>query len=129
MIHSLPQAEAQLNSVAVVILAMAPLFAGPLPFFHADLSTVGSAAAGSLLAFAYSPPVASRGRLFGYAFGGVMLGIWSVKILAWRGIDIPRDVVPAVAGLSALISQRVMTQLLEAVPSIIKYFTKSRSPE
>ena len=60
-----------------------------LPFFDVTLATLGMAVAGSLIAFAYGTPVEGRKRLFGYAVGGIFIGLWCAQllphVLGWGG--------------------------------------------
>ena len=66
---------------------VAPQLPAALPFFEVSYATVGMSVAGSLLAFAYSPPVVSRKRMYGYAVGGIFIGIWGLKLLQWWGLS------------------------------------------
>lgn len=108
-----------LNSLLFVLGTVAVVSTsayGTLPVFEARLAVVGMAFAGSLLAFAYSPPVASRKRMYGYAVGGVFIGLWGLKLLQWYGVDIRPEYEPMFAGTIALISQQVIPPIVEALP-------------
>lgn len=92
-----------------------------VPFFGVQMTTFGMAVAGSLLAFAYAPPLTSRKRLYGYAVGGVFVGVWGVQILpAWLGLEWydPR-MEPPMAGFVALSSRWVVPLFVEHLPEII----------
>ena len=84
-----------------------------LPFFGVSISTVGMSAAGSMIAFAYGTPVESRRKLYGYAIGGTFIGVWGVQLLLWRGVDVPLQFQPPVAGVIALISRWAVPVIVE----------------
>ena len=108
-----------LNSLLAVLCAVAIVSTsvyGTLPVFEVRLAVVGMAFAGSLMAFAYSPPVVSRKRMYGYAVGGVFIGLWGLKLLQWYGVGISPEYEPMFAGTIALISQQVIPPIVEAIP-------------
>lgn len=111
-------------SVAVVVVSTA-VQAFQVPFFAVSYSTVGMAVAGSLLAFVYGPPVESRKHLYGYALGGIFIGIWGLKLLQWWGVNIPADSEGVFAGVIALISQRIVPVFVDNLPAIAKRLTKT----
>lgn len=86
---------------------------GHLPFFNVTISTLGMAAAGSMLAFAYGTPIESRRKLYGYAIGGMFIGIWSVQLMLWQGVAIPVEFRPPIAGAAALLSRWVVPFLVD----------------
>lgn len=95
---------------------------GALPFFNVGVATLGMATAGSMLAFAYGTPVKSRRKLYGYAIGGVFIGVWLVQILPmWLGWTwySPALMQAPLAGLMALLSRWVVPFIIEEGPAII----------
>ncbi len=102
---------------------------GVLPFFGVSISTLGMAATGSLLAFAYAAPVNSVPKLFGYAIGGTFVGIWSAQLLphwlnwSWY-FDVGRAVLdPPFAGVVALSSRWTLPLVFESLPAIFSRVT------
>lgn len=93
-----------------------------LPYLDVTLGTLGMAVAGSLIAFAYGTPVESRARLFGYAVGGIFIGLWSAQllphILVWQWYEPAMQ--PPVAGISALMSRWVVPLLVEQLPALYR---------
>lgn len=93
-----------------------------LPFFDVTLATLGMAVAGSLIAFAYGTPVDNRRRLFGYAVGGIFIGLWCAQllphILGWGWYE-PAMQAP-VAGVSALLSRWLVPLVIEQVPALYR---------
>lgn len=87
-----------------------------VPFFNVSPNTFGMSVAGSLLAFAYGTPIESRKKLYGYAIGGIFVGIWGMQFLLWRGVDIHLDYRPAVAGAIALGSRWIIPFIIENIP-------------
>lgn len=114
----------KLNVCVGVIAAAVTAVPASLPFFEVSYATVGMAVAGSLLAFAYSPPVVSRKRMYGYAIGGIFIGVWGLKLLQWKGVDISLEFEPVFAGTIALISQQLIPPIVEAVPTILEKLSK-----
>ena len=94
----------------------------PLPFFDVTLATLGMAVAGSLIAFAYGTPVEGRKKLFGYAVGGIFIGLWCAQllphILGWGWYQ-PAMQSP-VAGISSLLSRWLMPLVIEQVPALYR---------
>ena len=86
---------------------------GHLPFFNVTISTLGMAAAGSMLAFAYGTPIESRRKLYGYAIGGMFIGIWTVQLMLWQGVEVPLEFRPPIAGAAALLSRWVVPFLVD----------------
>lgn len=112
---------------AAIVLAGAILPATPdaaitLPFFDVTLGTLGMAVAGSLIAFAYGTPVESRRRLFGYAVGGIFIGLWCAQLLphvmGWGWYE-PAMQSP-VAGISALLSRWLVPLVVEQGPALYR---------
>ena len=93
-----------------------------LPFFDVTLATLGMAVAGSLIAFAYGTPVEGRRKLFGYAVGGIFIGVWCAQlaplVLGWAWYTPALQ--PPVAGLSALMSRWLMPLVIEQVPALYR---------
>ena len=93
-----------------------------LPFFDVTIATLGMAVAGSLIAFAYGTPVEGRKRLFGYAVGGIFIGLWCAQllphVLGWGWYQ-PAMQSP-VAGISALLSRWLMPLVIEQVPALYR---------
>ena len=93
-----------------------------LPFFDVTLSTLGMAVAGSMIAFAYGTPVDGRRKLFGYAVGGIFIGVWCAQlaplVLGWAWYTPALQ--PPVAGLSALMSRWLMPLVIEQVPALYR---------
>lgn len=93
-----------------------------LPFFDVTLGTLGMAVAGSLIAFAYGTPVESRRRLFGYAVGGIFIGLWCAQLLphvmGWGWYE-PAMQSP-VAGVSALLSRWIVPLVVEQGPALYR---------
>lgn len=89
-----------------------------VPFFNVTITTLGMAGFGSLLAFAYGTPVKGHQRLFGYAAGGIFIGVWSIHLLRWRGVPVPEEVAGPIAGCVALISRWAIPAIVESIPAI-----------
>lgn len=93
-----------------------------LPIIGVSLPTLGMAVAGSLIAFAYGTPVEGRARLFGYAVGGVFIGVWCAQLLphvmGWRWYA-PEFQAP-VAGVAALLSRWIVPLVIEQVPALFR---------
>ena len=93
-----------------------------LPFVNVTLATLGMAVAGSLIAFAYGTPVDGRKRLFGYAVGGIFIGIWAAQLLpqvmGW-GWYTPA-LQPPLAGVFALLSRWGVPLVIEQVPALYR---------
>lgn len=93
-----------------------------LPYIDVTLGTLGMAVAGSLIAFAYGTPVVSRAKLFGYAVGGIFIGVWAAQllphVLGWRWYE--EAMQPPVAGISALLSRWAVPLLVEQGPAIYR---------
>lgn len=89
-----------------------------IPFFNVSPTTLGMAAAGSLLAFTYGTPIKGYGKLFGYAMGGIFIGVWAIHLLRWRGVDIPEEVAGPVAGCIALVSRWALPAVIESFPGL-----------
>ena len=93
-----------------------------LPFFDVSLATLGMAVAGSLIAFAYGTPVDGRRRLFGYAVGGIFIGVWCAQllpqVLGWAWYTPAMQ--PPVAGVSALLSRWLVPLVIEQVPALYR---------
>ena len=93
-----------------------------LPFFDVTLGTLGMAVAGSLVAFAYGTPVDGRARLFGYAAGGIFIGLWCAQILphvlGWGWYEAPMQA--PVAGFSAFFSRWWIPLVVEQGPTLIR---------
>ena len=93
-----------------------------LPFFDVTLATLGMAVAGSMIAFAYGTPVDGRRKLFGYAVGGIFIGVWCAQlaplVLGWAWYTPALQ--PPVAGLSALMSRWLMPLVIEQVPALYR---------
>ena len=96
---------------------------GALPFFNVGVATLGMATAGSMLAFAYGTPVKSRRRLYGYAFGGIFIGVWLVQILpmwlGWQWYN-PTLMQPPMAGILALLSRWAVPFVIDEFPLILQ---------
>ena len=109
-------------SAAGSLLPEAARTAITLPFFDVTLATLGMAVAGSLIAFAYGTPVEGRKRLFGYAVGGIFIGLWCAQlaplVLGWAWYTPALQ--PPVAGLSALMSRWLMPLVIEQVPALYR---------
>ena len=114
----------KLNVCVGIISAVLTAVPASMPFFEVSYATVGMAVAGSLMAFAYSPPVTSRKRMYGYAIGGIFIGVWGLKLLQWKGVDISPKFEPVFAGTIALISQQLIPPIVEAVPTILEKLSK-----
>lgn len=94
-----------------------------LPFFNVSISTLGMAAAGSMLAFAYGTPVDSRRKLYGYAIGGMFIGVWVVQIVpVWLGWGWYTAAVmePPLAGVTALLSRWIVPFVVDNIPAVWK---------
>lgn len=89
-----------------------------LPFFNVSISTLGMAAAGSMIAFAYGTPVESRRKLYGYAIGGTFVGIWGMQFMLWQGVSIPVEFRPPIAGALALLSRWIVPFLVDNFPVV-----------
>lgn len=91
-----------------------------LPFFGVSITTLGMAAAGSMIAFAYGTPVDSRRKLYGYAIGGTFIGVWAVQILPkWLAWEWYLPVMePPLAGAIALISRWLVPFVVENIPDL-----------
>lgn len=94
-----------------------------VPFFNVSISTLGMSAAGSMIAFAYGTPVESRKKLYGYAIGGIFIGVWAVQILpGWLGWGwyVDEKMAPPLGGLVALMSRWIVPFIIEQIPTILK---------
>lgn len=104
--------------------------AGDVPFFHVSISTLGMAAAGSMIAFTYGKPVESRKLLFGLAISGTFIGVWGVKVLprlfGWEWY-IAEEMAPPIAGFIALLSRWIMPLVIDALPAIARWFANRSS--
>lgn len=93
-----------------------------LPFFDVTLATLGMAVAGSLVAFAYGTPVDGRARLFGYAVGGIFIGLWCAQllphVLGWGWYE-PAMQSP-VAGICAFLSRWMVPLVVEHAPTLYR---------
>lgn len=91
-----------------------------LPFFGVSITTLGMAAAGSMIAFAYGTPVENRRKLFGYAIGGTFIGVWAVQILPkWLAWEWYLPVMePPLAGAVALLSRWLVPFVVEHIPDL-----------
>lgn len=99
-----------------------------IPFFNTSITTLGMALAGSLIAFAYGTPVDSRKKLYGYAIGGVFIGVWVAQILPawgiWAGTTAapgwynPETMEPPLAGMISLLSRWAVPFVIEQLPSL-----------
>lgn len=98
-----------------------------LPLVGVTLGTLGMAVAGSLIAFAYGTPVEGRVRLFGYAVGGIFIGIWCAQLLphvmSWKWYEPAMQ--PPVAGISALLSRWVVPLVVEQGPALYRRITNT----
>lgn len=129
----LPKAVAAASGGSAILTFIAQNAA--LPFFGVGITTLGMAVAGSLLAFAYGTPVKGWGKLFGYAIGGMFLGIWGVKLVPtgmdwkWYFDAGPAVMEPPLAGVIALISRWLIPLVVENLPAIWnRVFNSARSP-
>lgn len=91
-----------------------------LPFFGVSITTLGMAAAGSMIAFAYGTPVDSRRKLYGYAIGGTFIGVWAVLILpGWLKWSWYLPIMePPMAGAVALFSRWLVPFVVENLPAL-----------
>lgn len=134
LILAIENANPAAKAVGVVAASVAvePVV-GPqaVPFFGVSLTTLGMAAAGSMIAFAYGTPVTSRGKLYGYAIGGIFMGVWSVQILpdwlAWQWYD-KAAMEPPVAGVAAFVSRWVAPLVVEHLPMLWRRLTNNPAP-
>lgn len=113
---------AAITAIAGVSLPTAYDSAIALPFFDVTLGTMGMAVAGSLIAFAYGTPVEGRTRLFGYAVGGIFIGLWCAQllphVLGWGWYEAPMQ--PPVAGIFAFFSRWLIPLVVEQGPTLIR---------
>ncbi|HEY4531525.1 MAG TPA: hypothetical protein VIG97_14580 [Luteimonas sp.] len=102
-----------------------------IPFFDVTLGTLGMAVAGSLIAFAYGTPVESRRKLFGYAVGGIFIGLWCAQlvphVMGWAWYT-PAMQSP-VAGIFALLSRWVVPLVIEQVPALYRRIFNTGAPK
>lgn len=124
----------QLKLMAVAVVSgtfFGGLFApgAALPFFNVGLSTLGMAAAGSMIGFAYGTPVTSRRKLYGYAIGGTFIGVWVVQILpSWLGWQWYSPTMEGpMAGIVALLSRWLVSSLIEHIPVIWDKFIAAQA--
>lgn len=129
------------DAVALKVAAVSAIFAAAatnavepgalLPFFDVRLTTVGMASAGSLIAFAYGTPVRDRRKLFGYAIGGVFIGVWVVQLLpAWLGWAwYSTALEPPLAGVVALLSRWIVPFFIENAPAFLRRITGTKPPK
>lgn len=115
----------RLSAAAAVASSVLPAAADAslrIPFFDVTLGTLGMAVAGSLIAFAYGTPVESRRKLFGYAVGGIFIGLWCAQLLphvmgwSWYAPALQ----PPFAGICALMSRWLMPLVIEQVPALYR---------
>lgn len=103
-----------------------------VPFFNVSISTLGMAAAGSMIAFAYGTPVDSRKKLYGYAIGGTFIGVWAVQILpGWLGWGwyVDAKMAPPLAGVIALLSRWIVPFIIEQIPVLFKRIFNTGGPK
>ncbi len=102
-----------------------------IPFFDVTLGTLGMAVAGSMIAFAYGTPVESRRKLFGYAVGGIFIGLWCAQLLphvmGWAWYTPAMQ--PPVAGIFALLSRWVVPLVIEQVPALYRRIFNAGEPK
>lgn len=102
-----------------------------IPFFDVTLGTLGMAVAGSLIAFAYGTPVESRRKLFGYAVGGIFIGLWCAQlvphVMGWAWYTPAMQ--PPVAGIFALLSRWVVPLVIEQVPALYRRIFNAGEPK
>lgn len=103
-----------------------------LPFFGVSITTLGMAAAGSMIAFAYGTPVSTRRKLYGYAVGGIFIGVWAVQVLpavmGWVWYK-PEVMEPPIAGAVALLSRWIMPFVVENLPALwARVFNTGKPP-
>lgn len=118
----IPKAVALGTGAAAIVQALFTPGAN-LPFFEVTMTTLGMATAGSMLGFAYGTPVKSRKKLFGYAVGGIFVGVWSVKVMPlWFGWEwyVHADMAGPVAGAVALVSRWLIPLILESLPALVR---------
>lgn len=102
---------------------------GNVPFFNVTPGTLGMAAAGSMLAFAYGTPIESRRKLYGYAIGGTFIGVWGMQLMMWQGVAIPLEFRPPVAGGVALLSRWIVPFMVDNFPILwARIFGRSPPP-
>lgn len=112
-------------AASTITSAIAP--EAKLPFFNVSITTLGMAAAGSLIAFAYGNPVKDRKKLIGYAVGGTFVGIWAAQFLpalfGWKWYEHVLE--PPLAGAVALASRWLVPFVLDQIPALWNRLTSS----
>lgn len=72
------------------------------PLFGVPLTVLAMAAAGSLIGFAYTPPLESRKKLYTLALANTILAAWFVVLIPeWQNWIIKPILLPPLAGLTA----------------------------
>ena len=102
-----------------------------LPFFNVPITTLGMAAFGSILGFAYGTPVTPRKRLYGYGVGGTFIGVWAVVILpswlGWKWYDAAM-MQGALAGAVALISRFTVPVIIDGLSILVNRLLNRTPP-
>lgn len=87
------------------------------PLFGVPLTVLAMAAAGSLIGFAYTPPVESRKKLYTMALANTILAAWFVVLVpAWQGWEIKPLLLPPLAGITAAANVIVVPMLFGRLP-------------
>lgn len=94
-----------------------------VPVLGVPLTVLAMAAAGSLVGFAYTPPVESRSRLYTLALANTMLATWFVVLIPeWRGWVVSPVAQPPLAGVMAAANCVVVPMLFKRLPQLVTRF-------
>lgn len=87
------------------------------PFFGVPLTVLAMAAAGSLIGFAYTPPLESRQKLYTLAMANTVLAAWFVVLIPeWQGWTIKPVLLPPLAGLTAAANCIIVPMIFKRLP-------------
>lgn len=87
------------------------------PFFGVPLTVLAMAAAGSLIGFAYTPPLESRQKLYTLAMANTVLAAWFVVLIPeWQGWSIKPILLPPLAGLTGAASVIIVPMMFKRLP-------------
>lgn len=140
MICRLYRVNLQLGATLLMMLYATAAIASsaisvPLPFFNVPLTVLAMAGAGSLVGFAYAPPVESRKKLYTYALSNTLIASWLVVLIPeWRSWTVSEVALPPLAGMIAAASVVIVPIAFKRLPEVFtllldRYFKKAPGGE
>lgn len=91
------------------------------PLFGVPLTVLAMAAAGSLIGFAYTPPLESRQKLYTLAAANTILAAWFIVLVPeWQGWVLKPIIMPPLAGLVAAANCIIVPMIFKRLP---EFFT------